>query len=98
MFITEKDVIYRFIDITFKVTKIDVSGSMETVTYIFNNVEHWCVDLSHRHKRVMLPYSMIRKIFKHFDLGIPKTVEYLRGYFHTKYDFPPDYYYDLLPF
>ena len=104
MSITEKDVIYRFIDINFKVTKIEKNiynspdDSLSTDAYTFSNNEHWCVGLSHSNKTVVLPYVIIRKVSKYFSLGHKETVKYLMEYFHTKYDFPPDYDSDYLPF
>lgn len=102
MSITEKDVIYRFMDITFKVTKIEKNiydspnDFLSTDAYTFSN--EWCVGLSHRDQSVILPYSIIRKVSKYFSLGNKETVNYLMEYFHTKYDFPPDYDSDYLPF
>jgi hypothetical protein len=104
MSIIPKDVIYRFMDITFNVTKIEKNiynapnDFLSTDAYTFSNNEHWCVGLSHSNRTVVLPYAIIRKVSKYFSLGHKETVKYLMEYFHTKYDFPPDYDSDYLPF
>jgi hypothetical protein len=98
MSMTKKEIIYRFLDISFKLTKVERDLYRGSISYIFNNMDHCCVDLSHTHQRVLLPWTMVHRISKQFSLTLEGSKEYLREYFYDKHGFSQDYHYDFLPF
>ncbi len=102
---TKKEIIYRFLDISVKLTKVerdsaykDPYDNYSTHRYTFNHKDHCCVDLSHIRQRVMFPLTMVLRVSKQFGLTLMGSKEYLREYFYDRYRFPHDYHYDFLPF